>query len=226
MIGKKSIERARTDQVASGETAAAIGRTILEATIATATNEKSTPRPTSSSRCPVPSPAPTIPPITSAATAPAPVSSPATGAKRASLDGGRTAPSRTAAIGGTRVALIAGRSDAASVTRMPISSETTTVRVAKTVPFRGRSIPKETKSESRPLARTRPRKSPTTDASTPTANASLNTDASTCRRLAPIVRSVASSRVRCAIVIESVFAITNEPTNSATNTDRPVMVML
>ena len=38
---------------------------------------------------------------------------------------------------------------------------------------------------------------------------------STCRRDAPSVRSVASSRVRCAIVIESEFAITNEPTKSA-----------
>ena len=35
------------------------------------------------------------------------------------------------------------------------------------------------------------------------------------RREAPIVRRVANSRVRCAIVIESEFAITNAPTNSA-----------
>ena len=35
------------------------------------------------------------------------------------------------------------------------------------------------------------------------------------RREAPIVRSVANSRIRCAIVIESEFAITNEPTKSA-----------
>ena len=38
---------------------------------------------------------------------------------------------------------------------------------------------------------------------------------STCRREAPIVRSVANSRVRCAIVIESEFAITKLPTKSA-----------
>ncbi len=47
-------------------------------------------------------------------------------------------------------------------------------------------------------------------------NASIITDMSTCRRLAPSVRSVASSRVRCAIVIESVFAMTKLPTKSAT----------
>ena len=40
-------------------------------------------------------------------------------------------------------------------------------------------------------------------------------DQSTCRREAPSVRSVANSRVRWAIVIESEFAITNAPTKSA-----------
>ena len=35
------------------------------------------------------------------------------------------------------------------------------------------------------------------------------------RRVAPRVRSVPNSRARCAIVIESVFAITKTPTNSA-----------
>ena len=37
----------------------------------------------------------------------------------------------------------------------------------------------------------------------------------TCRREAPIVRSVANSRVRWATVIEIEFAITNAPTKSA-----------
>ena len=40
-------------------------------------------------------------------------------------------------------------------------------------------------------------------------------EVSTWRRLAPSVRIVASSRVRCAIVIESEFAITKLPTKSA-----------
>ena len=39
---------------------------------------------------------------------------------------------------------------------------------------------------------------------------------STCRRVAPSVRSVASSRMRCATVIPIVFAITKMPTKSAT----------
>ncbi len=44
---------------------------------------------------------------------------------------------------------------------------------------------------------------------------SASTERSTWRREAPSVRSVANSRVRCAIVIDSELAITNAPTNSA-----------
>ena len=46
-------------------------------------------------------------------------------------------------------------------------------------------------------------------------SASSTTETCTCRRDAPSVRSVASSRVRCAIVIDSELTITNAPTNSA-----------
>ena len=49
----------------------------------------------------------------------------------------------------------------------------------------------------------------------PTTSASTITDPRIWRFVAPIVRSVANSRVRCAIVIESEFAMTNEPTKSA-----------
>ena len=41
------------------------------------------------------------------------------------------------------------------------------------------------------------------------------TEPSICRRDAPIVRSVANSRVRCATVIENVLKMTNAPTKSA-----------
>ena len=63
------------------------------------------------------------------------------GPKRASRDGGRTEPSRTAAIGGTRVARIAGRRLASSVITTPTRRLTITVRVEKTSPACGRSIP-------------------------------------------------------------------------------------
>jgi len=138
------------------------------------------------------------------------------GPKRARRDGGSTAPSRTAAIGCTRVARSAGRIAAISVTTTPTTSATTTVRVANTVPTCGRSIPNQTKTWFSSLARPRPRNSPTRDPNTPITNASSTTDQYTCRRVAPSVRRVASSRIRCATVMPIVFAITKMPTKSAT----------
>ena len=135
--------------------------------------------------------------------------------KRAKRDSGRVAPSRTAAIGGTRVALIAGRRLARSVTRMPTSSETTIVRVSSRSPWFGSVKPTASKSLKRPFASARPEIRPTIDASVPTTRASITIERSTCRREAPSVRIVANSRVRCAIVIESEFAITKLPTKSA-----------
>ena len=61
------------------------------------------------------------------------------GVKRANRPRGSVAPSRTAAIGGTCVARIAGKRPATSVTIVPTSSETTIVRVAKTVSVCGSS---------------------------------------------------------------------------------------
>ena len=58
-------------------------------------------------------------------------------------------------------------------------------------------------------------KRPMTDAMKPITSASTITEVSTCRRDAPIVRSVANSRVRWATVIESVLKMTNAPTKSA-----------
>ena len=43
----------------------------------------------------------------------------------------------------------------------------------------------------------------------------MTTERRTCRRVAPSVRSVANSRVRWAMVIDRVFAITKLPTKSA-----------
>ncbi len=54
-----------------------------------------------------------------------------------------------------------------------------------------------------------------TEATTPTTSASRTIEPSTCRREAPSMRRVASSRVRWAIVIERELAMTKEPTNSA-----------
>ena len=98
---------------------------------------------------------------------------------------------------------------------VPTRSETTIVRVAKTVAPCGRLIPIETKSRFSPFASSRPRKRPTTEATMPITSASTTTDQRIWRRDAPIVRRVANSRIRCAIVIPSVFAITKAPTKTA-----------
>ena len=98
---------------------------------------------------------------------------------------------------------------------MPTRSATITVRVSIVRPWLGSVKPTASNSEKRPLARPSPTKRPVTEASTPITVASISTLRSTWRRDAPIVRSVANSRVRCAIVIDSALEMTNAPTNSA-----------
>ena len=134
------------------------------------------------------------------------------GAKR---DFGSVAPSRTAAMGGTRVARIAGNSPAKSVTPTPTMSATITVRSANTRSADGSSTPSARNSPSIPSASNTPSPRPTSDARSPMTRDSRITEPRICRRDAPIVRSVANSRVRCATVIENVLKITNAPTKSA-----------
>ena len=128
---------------------------------------------------------------------------------------GRVAPSRTAAIGGTRVARLAGRMLAISVIPVPSNSDTMTVRVPKTVEASGRSTPSALNSAIMPFESPRPSTSPITEASRPITMPSSTTERRTCLRDAPSVRSVANSRVRCATVIDSVLKMTNAPTSSA-----------
>ncbi len=89
------------------------------------------------------------------------------------------------------------------------------VRVLKMRPLFGSVNPTASKSLNSPFASARPRKSPTIDASVPITSDSTITEKRTWRRDAPSVRSVANSRVRCAIVIESELKMTNAPTKSA-----------
>ncbi len=98
---------------------------------------------------------------------------------------------------------------------MPTSSATTTVRGSSVRPVFGSVKPTASNSQNRPEASARPSRRPTTDATIPTISASMITETRTWRRDAPRVRRVANSRMRCAIVIASEFAITNEPTKSA-----------
>ena len=69
-------------------------------------------------------------------------------------------PSRTAEIGGTRVARSAGTMLATSVTIVPVSMLTMIVRVASTVPDFGRSTPIAANSALMPLAMPSPSRSP------------------------------------------------------------------
>ncbi len=102
------------------------------------------------------------------------------------------------------------------VTRIPTRSATTIVRGLSSSPLFGSVNPIASNRAKSPFARARPRKSPVTEASTPMTVDSTSTLRRTWRRDAPRVRSVANSRVRWAIVIESELAITNAPTKSAT----------
>jgi hypothetical protein len=110
---------------------------------------------------------------------------------------------------------MAGKSPASTVTPTPMIIEMTIVRVAKTVPVVGRSRFSASNSLFRPTASPRPTNRPMIEAIRPITSASMITDVRICRREAPIVRSVANSRVRCATVIESVLKMTNAPTKSA-----------
>ena len=55
------------------------------------------------------------------------------------------------------------------------------------------------------------------EATNPRMAASMSTDRNTCRRLAPTIRSRASSRVRWPTMIEKVLKIVNPPTKSEMN---------
>ena len=98
---------------------------------------------------------------------------------------------------------------------MPSASATMIVRGAMTIELDGRSTPNASKSRFRPLASAMPSTRPTSEANTPMTRPSVRTERLTWRLDAPSVRSVASSRMRCASVIERVLKITNAPTPSA-----------
>ena len=123
--------------------------------------------------------------------------------------------SRIAATGGTLVARTAGMRAATSVTPMPTDRPTTIVRVASCMPPRGIPHPAASKSAPSPRAKPRPHSSPRTDAVTPRTKASAATAKSTWRRVAPMERISANSRLRWATEIEKVLKMMKAPTRSA-----------
>ncbi len=139
--------------------------------------------------------------------------------RRRRLRGARSrseTPSRSAAIGVTREARNAGISPAITVTAVPASSDTQIVRNSSTVPLSGRSAPNALKSWSSAGASASPAARPIVAPPRPSITPSTTTEASSCERVAPSVRSRPNSRVRCATVIENVLKMMKAPTNSAT----------
>ena len=170
------------------------------------------------------------PPLASrpATTSPAPrrTSRPAShGVSRASRPRVGALASRSASTGATRVARTAGASAPASVTSVPTSRHTITVRDSSTRLVVGRSMPSALKSALIAFAKPRPARMPTTEPTMPMVSASSITEVSTWRRVAPSVRSSASSRARWATVIENVLKIRKAPTSTAMNANasRPVV---
>ena len=118
---------------------------------------------------------------------------------------GSVAPSRSAAIGAILVARNAGKIEASTVIPTPTASATTTVCHDRISPVAGRPNPIAPNSLLSPQAKTIPSPMPMIEATEPMMNASPTTVPRICRREAPIVRSIANSRVRWATVIENVL---------------------
>ena len=93
------------------------------------------------------------------------------------------------------------------------------------MPFVGRSTPTALNNAFSPFAISKPNNSPTIAATSPVMKPSSITERNTCLRDAPSVRRVASSRTRCATVIERVLKMTNEPTISAIAGEREQEVL-
>ena len=86
-----------------------------------------------------------------------------------------------------------------------------TVRPSKTRDPDGRVMPNPLSRASRPSAASTPSPSPMRDATAPTMSASASTERNTWRRLAPTMRSSASSRVRWPTVMEKVLKMVKPP---------------
>ena len=168
---------------------------------------------------PSPNSACTIPPLsntpsTSRPRPTAPISDASRPRWRAIHEGGSSAPSRSAAIGGTRVARKAGPIAASMATSVPTNSGSRTVSGFRVIAEVGSPDPVLSNTVSSSFAKPMPTTIPASDASRPITSASISTERSTCRRLAPIVRSRANSRLRWATVIENVLKMMKAPANT------------
>ena len=122
--------------------------------------------------------------------------------------------SARAATGGIRTARRAGLMADTTVTPTPTTRAAMTVRDSKTRGPVGRVMPNPLSRASRPRAASTPSPRPISEATSPSRPASTSTERKTWRRLAPTIRSRASSRVRWPTRIEKVLKMVNPPTNS------------
>ena len=113
--------------------------------------------------------------------------------------------SSSAATGGMRTAPRAGPIADTTVTPTPTASPTSTVRGSNTSDPEGSVTPNPLSSAWSPSAASTPRPRPITEETSPVMAASASTEPNTWRRLAPTIRSRASSRVRCPTMIENVL---------------------
>ena len=121
----------------------------------------------------------------------------------------------TAATGAIRTARRAGLMAETTVTPTPTTRQTITVRASNTSGPVGSVTPKPLNSFSSPTAASTPRPRPMREDRSPTIAASPMTERNTWRRLAPTMRSSASSRVRCPTMMEKVLRMVKPPTKSA-----------
>ena len=130
-----------------------------------------------------------------------------------------------AATGGILAALRLGDTAATTVTITPAEKAITALLVASTMPPAGMSNPKAASRALSPAASGMPATSPIAEATSPMPSASSSTAPSTWRRLAPIARSSAFSRVRWATVMKNVLKMMNPPTNRATRANTSMKVL-
>ena len=124
-----------------------------------------------------------------------------------------------------RTARRAGLMADTTVTPTPTTRQTMTVRASKTSGPEGSVTPNPLSSASSPIAASTPKPSPMRDDTSPTIAASRSTERKTWRRLAPTMRSNASSRVRCPTMMENVLRMVKPPTNSAMNANTSSAVL-
>ena len=113
--------------------------------------------------------------------------------------------SSSATTGGMRTAPRAGPIADTTVTPTPTASPTSTVRSSNTSGPEGSVTPNPLSSASSPSPASTPRPRPITEETNPVMAASARTEPNTWRRLAPTIRSRASSRVRWPTMIENVL---------------------